>query len=179
MSHPQNVPPEVVSDPGPRTGSGPDRRTVLRAAAWSAPVIAVAIATPLASASDLDVGAYTLTGTCGVPGSSGPGFLLTAGPTTALPIGTSVLIIGRGVANIGVFSVQGGTANVATLSSTARQVTLTAALPAGNTLSMRTTLSTTVTFNLDAGASLPDGYVSTGAKTTASVVSSFEICSGI
>ena len=92
--------------------SGFTRRTVVKGAAWSVPVIAAAVATPLAAASTVDVGAFALDGSCGVLGVLGPGFTLTAGPTTPLPVGTSILINGTGIANIGVFSVTGGTATV-------------------------------------------------------------------
>lgn len=153
------------------------RRSVTAAAAWTVPVVAVAVATPSAAASNVDLGAYVLRGTCGVLGVIGPGFTLTAGPTEPLPIGTIVTVVGSGVANIGVFSVSGGTADVAVLSSTSRQITLTAALPAGATITFRTTLSISVAFGLNAVSTLPAGYTGTGSKTAANVSSTLILCS--
>jgi hypothetical protein len=154
------------------------RRTVMKGAAWSLPVIALAVATPAAAASgDTDLGAFAINGSCGVLGVLGPGFVLTAGPTEPLPVGTTITITGSGIANIGVFSVSGGTANVAVLSNTSRQITLTAELPAGAQLAMRTTLSITVAFQLNAAVSVPTGYVATGAKTAGNVSSTLILCS--
>ncbi|WP_291048159.1 hypothetical protein [Herbiconiux sp.] len=157
--------------------SGVARRTVMKGAAWSLPVIALAVATPLAAASDVQLGAFHLDGSCGTLGVLGPGFTLTAGPSAPLPVGTSVIITGSGVANIGVFSVSGGTANVAVLSQTSRQITLTAALPAGATIAFRTTLSISVAFTLNGVVSVPTGYIGTGSKAAGSVSSTLILCS--
>jgi hypothetical protein len=158
------------------TGFSPTRRSLVKGAAWSLPVIAVAVATPLASASTVDVGAFHLNGTCGVLGVLGPGFTLTAGPTP-LPVGTTVVITGSGVANIGVFSVTGGTASVSVLSGTSRSITLTSAVPANATIAFRTTLSISVAFTLSAVTTLPADYTSTGAKPAASVSATLILCS--
>ncbi|MCS5716785.1 hypothetical protein N1027_01395 [Herbiconiux sp. CPCC 205763] len=155
-----------------------ERRTIMKGAAWSIPVIALAVATPAAAASgDTDLGAYHLNGSCGTLGLLGPGFTLTAGPTEPLPIGTTVTITGSGIANIGVFSVTGGTANVNVLSNTSRQITLTSAVPAGATIAFRTTLSISVSFTLNAVTTLPSGFVGTGGKPAASVSSTLILCS--
>lgn len=157
---------------------GISRRAVVKGAAWSVPVIAAAVATPLAAASGVvEVGAFALNGSCGTLGLLGPGFTLQAGPTTPLPVGTTITITGGGIANIGVFGVTGGTANVNVLSPTSRQITLTAALPAGATIAFRTTLSISVAFTLNAVAALPTGYSGTGAKTAAGVNSTLILCS--
>ena len=124
----------------------------------------------------IDIGAYHLDGSCGVLGVLGPGFTLTAG-SAPLPVGTTVTIIGSGVANIGVFSVTGGTANVSVLSATSRQVTLTSALPAGATIAFRTTLSISVAFTLNGSTTLPNGYAGTGGKPAGSVSSTLILCS--
>ncbi|NQX04538.1 hypothetical protein HQQ82_06960 [Rathayibacter sp. VKM Ac-2856] len=153
------------------------RRSVAAAAAWTVPVVAVAVATPSAAASIVDIGAYALRGSCGTLGLLGPGFTLQAGPTAPLPIGTTVTITGSGIANIGVFSVSGGTATVNVLSGTSRQIVLTSEVPAGATIAIRTTLSITVAFQLNAVATLPTGYVGTGAKTAANVSSTLILCS--
>lgn len=153
-----------------------NRRKVVIGAAWSVPVIAAAVAAPSAAASDIEVGAYALNGSCGTLGVLGPGFTLTAG-SAPLPVGTTVTITGSGVANIGLFGVTGGTANVVVLSGTSRQITLTTAVPAGATIAFRTTLSISVAFGLSAGASLPTGYVGTGSKPVAGVNSTLILCS--
>jgi hypothetical protein len=153
------------------------RRTLVKGAAWSVPIIAAAVATPLAAASVVDVGAFALRGSCGVLGVLGPGFTLQAGPSTPLPVGTTVTVTGSGIANIGVFSVSGGTADVAVLSNTSRQITLTADVPAGATIAFRTTLSISVAFQLNAVATLPTGYTGSGAKTAGNVSSTLILCS--
>lgn len=154
------------------------RRSVATAAAWTVPAIAVAATAPAAAASgDVELGAYRLQGTCGILGVIGPGFTLTAASNAPLPVGTSIIITGSGVANIGVFSVTGGTASVSVLSGTARQITLTAPLAAGASLAFRTTLSISVAFTLNSVVSVPTGYVGTGSKSTGSVSSTLILCS--
>ncbi|MFE1645860.1 hypothetical protein [Microbacterium sp. P01] len=154
-----------------------ERRTILKGAAWSVPIILATAAVPAHAASNVDVGAFTLNGTCGTLGLIGPGFLLQAGPTAPLPVGTVVTVTGTGVANIGVFSVSGGTASVVVLTNRSRQITLTSALPAGATIAFRTTLSISVAFTLSAVATLPEGYVATGAKSAGTVNSTLVLCS--
>ncbi|MDF2694442.1 MAG: hypothetical protein K0S65_2825 [Labilithrix sp.] len=127
---------------------------------------------------DSDLGALVASGTCGVLGVQGPGFLLTAGPTQPLPVGTTITVTGSGVADIGQFSVTGGTATVTELSGTSRQIVLTAPLAAGAQMAFLTTLSISVAFTLNAAVSLPEGYVATGGKTTGSVTSTLILCSG-
>ncbi|MCJ1674713.1 hypothetical protein MT355_15750 [Rathayibacter sp. VKM Ac-2929] len=160
--------------PDPR---GISRRAVTTAAAWTVPVVAVAVGTPAAAASGLDVGAFVLNGTCGSPGILGPGFTLTAG-SADLPVGTTITIVGSGVANIGVFTATPSIATITSPSSTTRFVTLTGPLLAGSTLGLRTTLSVTSAFTLNATTTLPEGSVGTGAKSTASVRSDRVFCTG-
>ena len=154
------------------------RRALVKGAAWSVPVIAVAAATPLAAASTAtNVGNFAINGTCGVLGVLGPGFTLTAG-SAPLPVGTIINITGSGIANIGVFSVTGGTATVNVLSGTARQITLTAPLAAGATMDFRTTLSISVAFQLTASTTLPTGFVAgSGAKQSGGVNATLILCS--
>jgi hypothetical protein len=125
----------------------------------------------------VDVGASRYAGTCGILGVQGPGFTLTAGPTTPLPVGTTLTVVGAGVANIGVWSVTGGTAQVTVLSGITRLITLTSALPAGATMAFRTTLSQSVAFTLNSTMAFPAGYIGTGAKTAANVTSTLILCS--
>ena len=158
-----NTPPAVPADTFTYTLNGGSTATV-----------AVTV-TPVST--DVDVGAYHINGTCGILGVQGPGFLLTAGPTTPLPVGTTILVNASGIANSGVFSVTGGTASVTVLSATSRLITLTAPLPAGQTLTMRTTLSISVAFTLNATTTLPTGYIGTGGKPAGSVNSTLVLCS--
>ena len=160
----------------PPETSGVSRRTLIEGAAWSLPVIAVAVASPAASASG-DIGAYSLNGTCGVLGVLGPGFTLTASATAPIPAGTTIAITGSGVANIGVFSITGGTATVTVISPTSRLITTTADIPAGSTMAMRTTLSITVAFTLSGSTTLPEGWTGTDGKPNGTVTSSLVLCS--
>lgn len=118
-----------------------------------------------------------IAGTCGVLGTLGVGFLLSASTTAPLPVGTTVRVTGSGIANIGVFSVTGGTASVSVMSPTSRVITLTSPLAAGAVLAMRSTLSISVAFRLNATVTVPVGYAATGAKTTGVVNSTLILCS--
>ncbi|WP_028474129.1 hypothetical protein [Nocardioides alkalitolerans] len=169
--------PDLIEGSRPAGRRSYSRRSVTRAAAWSVPAVAVVSAAPAFAASAVDVGAFALRGSCGASGIVGPGFLLTAGPT-ALPVGNTVIITGSGVADIGTFRATGaGTATVTYLSGSSRFVTVTTEIPAGETMALRTSLSTaTQTFQLNAAASLPEGYTGTGAKTAAIVSSTTTLC---
>jgi hypothetical protein len=149
------------------------RRAVVRAAVWGAPVVALGIATPLSAASSLDAGAYRLDPWCGVPGSSGPGFFLTAGPTAPLPARTTITVTVSGATTIGEVAVSGGSASVSYLRETSRLIVLSAALPAGATMTISTTLSTAITarWTLRADSTLPDGYAGSGATSESSFTS--------
>ncbi|KQQ05311.1 MULTISPECIES: hypothetical protein [unclassified Rathayibacter] len=162
--------------PAPSIG----RRTLSDAAAWTVPVLAVAATAPAAAASEpatIEVGAYQLTGTCGLRSIVKAGFLLRASPAAALPEGTFVLVRGAGVSDIGIFTADPPIAEILNLSSTTRLITLTSELAAGTQVAFRTNLSIDRFFTLEATASLPDGYSGTGAKTSASVVASFSCTS--
>lgn len=157
------------------------RRHLLSAAAWTVPVLATAAAAPLSAASgspDINVGDFANRGSCGVLGVQGPGFQVTAAPDAPLPVGTTLLVIGSGVGNIGQFTVLGVLATVVTLSNTARLITLTAALPAGAAFSARSTLSISTAFTLTGVISLPNGYAQgSDAKPGGSVSSTLILCS--
>lgn len=141
-------------------------------------MVAMAIAAPSAAAAsgEDDLGAYRLQGDCGLFALQQPGFTLTAGPVRDLPVGTTVLIVGDGVASIGRFTVSGGSADANVVSPTAAQFTLIAPLPAGARMAFRTSLSSTSRWKLDASVTVPDGYVGSGAKTTATVASTLQGC---
>lgn len=165
-----------VPEAGP---NGVTRRAIVKSAAWAVPVVTLGVAVPAHAASfPTDLGAFRLNGSCGTLGVLGPGFVLTASSAVALPAGTVVNIAGSGVANIGVFSVRGGVANVDVLSSTARRITLLAAVPAGSAISFRTTLSISLAFTLTGTVVLPSPYTAgTGAKPNGSVTSTLIRCS--
>lgn len=153
------------------------RRTLVKGAAWSLPVIAVAAATPMAAAStETNVGAFSVDGSCGGLGLLGVGFDVTAGDV-ALPVGTIINITTSGIANIGLFTLTGGTADIQLLGNTGNQVTLTAPLAAGATLSLRTTISLGVGSTMTANLVLPAGYTAgTGAKSSGTVEQLLVLC---
>lgn len=158
---------------------GVSRRTLVKGAAWSVPVIAAAVATPLAAASgDVEVGAFTVNGDCGVLGLGllATGVEITASPTAPLPAGTSIALTGTGLANVGVVSVTGGLASVSVVSPTTRNIVLDAPLAAGATLSLSTTINVAVAWTLTAVATLPAGYIGTGAKTTGGTTGTLILC---
>jgi hypothetical protein len=152
------------------------RRTVVRTAAWTAPAVLALSTAPAFAASGDDLGAYRITGRCGILGIVGTGFLLTAA-SEPIPAGTFITITGSGVANVGVFSVLGGVANVDVISGTTRICTLQADLPAGATLEMTTTINIGIAFTMDATVTLPPTYTATAAKSTASINSTLVLCS--
>lgn len=153
-----------------------NRRTIIRGAAWSVPVVAVAMAAPAAAASPIDVGAYAINGRCGALGLLGPGFELAASPTAALPIGTTITITGSGVVDIGVFSFAGGVVSVSALSSNSLLITLTSPLEAGTVLQIRTLLAVTIVNSFEAVVTLPAGYIATGAKSVGTLESTATFC---
>lgn len=154
------------------------RRSVTAAAAWTVPVVAVAVATPSAAASTIDVGAFQLTGTCGTLGLGllSTGFNLTAGPT-ALPTGTTIVVVGGGLANIGALTTSGSLAAVNVVSPTTRSIVLTGPLAAGATLALRTTINVSLGWSLSASVTVPTGYTATGAKAAATTSGTLVLCS--
>ena len=159
------------------TPSDASRRSLLRAGVWALPAVTVTAAAPAFAAASADLGAFRLTGSCGVLGLVGPGFTLTAGPA-ALPVGTVITVAGEGVANVGVFGVTGGaTANVSVLSPATRVITLTSPLAAASQIAFRTTLSISVGYKMVGVVTLPTGYTAAGAKTTAGVDATLVVCS--
>lgn len=149
------------------------RRTLLRAGAWTVPVVTVAAAAPAFASSPEDVGAFTLTGVCDMAGFDGAGVVLTGGPSP-LPLNTQIVIVGSGTSTIGTWSFPLGTTGATILKVGPLEwlVTLTSPLAAGGSLRVRSNLQTTISYTIDAGVTLPEGYVATGAKTTTTLVSS-------
>jgi len=147
------------------------RRSVMKGAAWAAPVLAMTAATPAQAASQPDVGRYTLTGSCGLLhlGAVQPGFTLSPG-TEPLPIGTQIVLVRSGLLSIGVIETDSGLASVtAGANNRTRVVTLTSPLEPGETLNIRSLLSLTIAFRIDATVTLPQGYTATNPKQTAFV----------
>ena len=107
------------------------RRTIVRGAAWSIPVIAVAAGMPAATASTGGpVEGFRVDGTCGLLGTLGPGFTVTAG-TSPIPVGTQIVLQSTSVVTVNLVSLSGqGLANVELLSSNRIGITLTQAIPA-------------------------------------------------
>jgi hypothetical protein len=156
-----------------------DRRTVITGAAWSLPVIALAVATPTAAASGggIDLGAFTIVGDCGDPAVSGVQFVLTASSTAPLPEGTAVRVSTNNPGQLGMWSIVGGTGWVDDIGGT-RFFDLTAPVPAGSSIILRSDLDYTGVFTLDAIVFLPEGYAGSGdAKTEASVTAASGACS--
>ena len=145
-----------------------ERRTVLKGAAWSVPVIAVAAATPLAAASTATaVNGFQVNGVCGLLGAVAPGFNIAAG-SSPLPVGTQITITTGGV-NVSLIGLgaQSGLATVAVGGTGTQIITLTQALPANTTLSARWLLNVSALSTVSATLSLPTGFVAgTGTKAT-------------
>ncbi|MGV2902599.1 hypothetical protein ACNPM4_13045 [Microbacterium sp. AGC62] len=156
---------------------GISRRTIVKGAAWSVPVIAAAVATPLAAASgDVEVGAFSVDGDCGTLGLLFPGFEITAGPSVPLPAGTVINITATGVANVQLFSISSALADIQLLGPTSQQITLVADLPAGASFEARALVGLGVGSVLTATATLPSGYVATGAKTSGTLSQTAILC---
>ncbi len=70
------------------------RRTIVKAAAWSVPVIAAAVGAPSAAASPgtVDVGAFRIDTTCTAEAEGLFGFRVTTGAGKPLPVGTLILL---------------------------------------------------------------------------------------
>ncbi|QNA91998.1 MULTISPECIES: hypothetical protein [unclassified Microbacterium] len=156
---------------------GISRRTIVKGAAWSVPVIAAAVATPLAAASVVDVGAFSVDGDCGTLGLLFPGFEITAGPSAPLPAGTVITITATGIANVQLFSISSALADIQLLGPTSQQITLVADLPAGTSFDARAVVGLGVGSTLTATATLPAGYTATGAKTSGSLSQTAILCS--
>lgn len=153
------------------------RRTLVKGAAWSLPVVAVAAATPLAAASTVtNVGDFSIDGSCGALGIIGAGFDLTAG-NVALPAGTVIDITTTGLANIGLFTVTGGTADVQLIGTTGNRITLSAPLAANQTLQLRNAVTVAVISTMTANVTLPSGSVAgSNAKPTGAINATLVLC---
>lgn len=154
---------------------GITRRTMVKGAAWSAPVVAAAVALPLAAASTTDIGAFSVGGNCGLPGETGAGFDLIAG-SGPVPAGTTITISGTGASDIGTFTIFGAPVTVTVVSPTERIIELTGPLPAGTELSMRSDITLGTDFSLTTLVTLPTGYTGTGSKPTGTVTSTTTSC---
>lgn len=173
------------------------RRTVVKGAAWSVPVIAAAVAMPLASASNaLDL---TIAGTCagefranglasnilnaltGVLGldAATRTFTVTAG-TTDVPVGTTFLLSNSGLLNVGLLGITGAldvsALDIVNVGGGVTSITLQAPLPAGQSFTIdllpavvdvKVAATQTLSLSTDASTS---GSVSVLAGSTVSVL---------
>ncbi|MDR6867255.1 hypothetical protein J2Y69_001856 [Microbacterium resistens] len=160
-----------------RLTEGVSRRTLVKGAAWSLPVIAVAAATPLAAASTGTVEGFAVEGTCGLLGALGPGFTVKAG-TTPIPVGTTILVQTSGVLALNLISLSGqGLAELNLLSNKQIAITLTAPIPAGSQLNIQWLLSVTVLTTTSATLTLPTGYTAgAGTKSLGSLRQTLILC---
>jgi len=161
-----------------RTVEGVSRRTLVKGAAWSLPVIAVAAATPMASASATNtVEGFSVDGTCGLLGVLGPGFTVKAG-TTPIPVGTSIQIHTTGLAKVDLVSLSGqGLANVTLIGNNDLAVTLTSEIPAQQQMNIQWLLSVTLLTTTTATLTLPTGYVAgQGTKAQGGLSQTLVLC---
>mgnify|MGYP001030763765 CR=1 FL=1 len=164
---------------------GVERRTVLKGAAWSVPVIAVAAATPFAAAATgapEQVNGFQVDGSCGLGnlGLLGPGFTVTAG-TSPIPQGTQIIIDSASVISADLIGLGANEslADVTILNGNAI-VTLSSELPATETLEIKWLLSVTLdlgTVGTTATLNLPSGYTAgSGTKSTGTLSQTLVLC---
>lgn len=155
------------------------RRTVIKTAAWSVPVIAAAVATPFASASvaPAAVNGLRVDGSCGLLGVLGPGFTVKAG-STPIPAGTVITIKSSGLLSVSAISLSGqGLANINLLNSNTVAITLAAPLAAGQTMIINWLLSINLFSEQTATLTLPTGYtLGTGCKPTGTLNTTLIFC---
>lgn len=149
----------------------------MKGAAWSVPVIAAAIAAPAAAASVemIEVGAYSILGSCPLRPSTRPVISIVPG-SAALPVGTTILLTVAGSVIFNSFGSSGGGTGFTWISPSSVLVDLPWGLSVGAVLNISSELSSTAEFTLTATGSLPSGYLGTGAVTTVTVSSSQEGC---
>lgn len=152
------------------------RRSVTRAAAWSVPAVAVVAAAPAYAASPIDVGAFSVTGTCGTGslGLLGVGYRLTAGATD-LPAGTTITVTQTGV-NLGLLTSSSALASV-TLVGSNNVIQLVAPLPANVSIDFTATINVSTLWSSDAALVLPSGYTSSTGKATGGIGGTLVVCS--
>lgn len=153
------------------------RRTIVRGAAWSIPVIAAAVASPAALASTNVVDGFRVDGTCGLLGTLGPGFTVAAG-SAPIPVGTQIVLQSTSVLTVNLVSLSGqGLADVELLSSNRLGITLTQAIPAAGQLNIRWLLSVTVLTTTTATLTLPGGHTAgTGTKPQGGLRQTLILC---
>ena len=165
------------------TNSGVSRRSLVKGAAWSVPIIAVAASTPIAAASnETVVDGFSVDGSCGLLGAVNAGFIVKAG-TTPLPVGTRILVTtNRTIADVNVISINGAGAPLADidlLSSGSISVTLEEEVPAGGTFNLGWLLSISVLTNTTATLTLPTGYTAgDNVKNTGTLEQTLILCDG-
>jgi hypothetical protein len=136
------------------------RRTLAKTAAWSVPVVAVAMATPAAAASNATVD-IVVSKSCATVGLLGtfPEFTISAAAGN-IPAGTTFTLAGPSLANVSLTSTA---ATVGVLVGTNRTITIGAATPSATvkfTAALGAFVATNFTLSL---ASLPAGYTESNA----------------
>lgn len=148
---------------------GLSRRTVMKGAAWSVPVLALAVAAPLASASNLtEVNGYQVNGTCGALGLGllGAGFTVAAG-ADPIPAQSTIVISGDGLVNLQALSWSGGLLSGGVLSGSTLTYTFLSDLPANTTTSLTSLADVNLFADTTATLSLPSTHTpGTGTKPT-------------
>ncbi|MFB7843208.1 hypothetical protein [Microbacterium sp. NPDC056052] len=152
------------------------RRTVLKGAAWSVPVVAAAAATPFAAASTIN--GFSVDGNCGLLGALGAGFTVTAG-SSPIPAGTQITIHSTALVSLNLISLSGqGLAQVSLLGPNDAVITLTSPIPAGGTMTIQWLLSVSVLTNTTATLTLPAGDTAgPGTKSVGTLQQTLILCS--
>lgn len=127
--------PTVTAGPGPRARPRPGRRTVLRAAAWSAPALTVVGATPAFADSGAAGVAAVLTGTTQDVTPPGALRMLTTG---SLPVGPTGHAVHAWVGNPTAAGYTSGDDLTATSTTARLTVTYTYSVPASSTFTVST-----------------------------------------
>ncbi|GEM_PF-6279384 len=152
------------------------RRSIVRGAAWSVPVVATAIAAPLAAASINDIGHFEFFGLCGDEAQGvHPGFQLTADPRKALPAGLTLIFHmtdGRAVLPLDVTN--GHTSQ--TSDGWEDTLTLLASVPPGQSMTIRSAYAAGTGFRLNATIVLPADTTTSNDKLYAAVESYPNAC---
>ena len=153
------------------------RRTLVKGAAWSLPVIAVAAATPMAAASTGVVEGVAINGDCAVLGLLLPGFTVDA-PTDAIPAGSTLTIAFDGLLNVDVlqFGLNGGLAGVATINVVGGNQVVNFTQDFTGSGSLRALLAVTLAGTITATLTLPTGST---AGATSKLVGELDYTSGI
>ena len=147
--------------------SSRSRRSIVKAAAWSMPVIAAAAAAPAASASDptIDIGNFSFVTWC--EPSQEAAFRIRASQTAPLPAGTLIYFSWTNGARLA-SGATSGPLYIDGFTGTSFLVTVTSDWPGD--ISLFLTMRDDVTdFSITGVITLPPGYIGTGSVPSASI----------